>query len=149
VNEDLDQRARALHAWFCTATGQEIVLRMTTLTAWIDWLLAGHNGPEMAKVIRYLRREVAAGRRNPGCLSLRQLLDVDSFEKDLGLALMHAAGGFDPDKKLSAPPDAVPAAAAPAPQRDPRQAIVCDHTASDAARALRIAELEELKQSLR
>lgn len=145
---DLDPRARALHAWFCGATGQEIVLRMTTLTAWIDWLLAGHNGPEMAKVVRYLRREVAAGRRNPGCLALRQLLDVETFEKDLGLALMHAAGGFDPEKRLAAPPDAVPVATPPVPQADLRQAIVRDHPTSDAARAIRIAELEQLKKSL-
>lgn len=123
---------------------------MPTLTAWIDWLLAGHNGPEMAMVIRYLRREIAAGRRNPGSLALRHLLDIETFEKDLGLAQMHKAGGFDPEKKLSAPPDASPSCStAPAiqvkakPETTPVGAVV-----DDATRAARIAELEQLKRSM-
>lgn len=101
---DLDQRARALHAWFCTATGQRLPLRMDTLTRWMDWLLAGHNGPELKKVILYLRRQISAGKRNHGSLSLGSLLDIPNFEKDLGLADMVSRGKMDPEAALAALP---------------------------------------------
>ncbi len=119
---------------------------MQTLTAWIDWLLAGHNGPEMALVIRYLRREVSAARRNPGCLALRQLLNLENFEKDLGLAQMHKAGGFDPERRLSAPPDLsrLPTVAVAPVTADP----AADSPVEESVRVARIAQLEALKREI-
>lgn len=148
MEQELDSRARTLHDWFCRSTGQQVPLRMPMLTAWIDWLLAGHNGPEMALVIRYLRREIAAGRRNPGSLALRHLLDIETFEKDLGLAQMHKAGGFDPEKRLAAPPDAGSVATPTPAPIEPPAAVIQPVPSSDAARAARIAQLEELKRSM-
>lgn len=120
MNVDLDTRARQLHEWFCKATGQSIPLRMDMLNRWIDWLMAGHNGPEMARVLRYLRAEINCKRRNPGALKLSSLLDIQKFEEDLGLATATRGGFFNPEKVISAPPDAAPAApktrpAAPSP----------------------------------
>ncbi len=148
MEQDLDSRARTLHDWFCRSTGQQVPLRMPMLTAWIDWLLAGHNGPEMALVIRYLRREIAAGRRNPGSVALRHLLDIETFEKDLGLAQMHKAGGFDPEKRLTAPPDSTTVAAPVTGPIEPPATVIQHHPPDHAARAARIAELEELKRSM-
>jgi hypothetical protein len=103
-----DRRARELHKWFCQETGQELRLTMAVLRRWIDWLMAGHNGPELAKVIRYLKREISRGKRNHGALSLHSLLDIETFEKDLGLASMASSGKLDPERRLAPPPDAAP-----------------------------------------
>ena len=77
---------------------------MDTLTRWVDWLLAGHNGPELKKVIVYLRRQISAQKRNHGSLSLGSLLDITNFEKDLGLAQMASSGKMDPEAALAALP---------------------------------------------
>jgi hypothetical protein len=145
MNTEYDQRARALHAWFCQETGQPLPLHMRTLTMWVDWLLAGHNGRELARVIRYLRREISAGRRNHGSLTLRSLLDIDTFEKDLGLAMMAGSGALDPERRLAPPPDATPAQR-PAPAASPATAPTTQVT--EAERAERLKELERLKSEL-
>jgi hypothetical protein len=70
----------------------------------VDWLLAGHNGPELKRVIVYLRRQISANKRNHGALTLNSLLDITNFEKDLGLATMASSGKLDPEAALAALP---------------------------------------------
>ncbi len=146
-NPDTEARARELHAWFCRETGQQLPLHMNNLRAWMDWLTMGYNGKQMALVIRYLRREIHAGRRNPGSLSFRCLIETSNFEKDLGMAQMTASGGLDPERRLSAPPDAENATT-PRPTRTapPRNATPKQPTEAEKAR--RNAELERLKKEL-
>jgi hypothetical protein len=144
---ELDERARKLHAWFCRATCQDLPLHMNNLRAWMDWLMAGFNGKQMALVIRYLRREIQAGRRNHGALSLRALLELSTFEKDLGLAQMTAGGGLDPDRRFSAPPDAENAPTArPVRAATPRRSAPTQPTADEIAR--RNAEFARLRKEL-
>lgn len=108
MNADIEPRARALHAWFEGVTGQTIPLRMDRLLMWEAWLVAGHSGPELRKVMTYLRTQISKGKRNEGCMKLSSLLDVTKFEEDLGLALMSKSGFLDPERKIAAPPDAKP-----------------------------------------
>ena len=54
-----EQRARELHEWFCKNTNQPLPLTMDRLMLWEQWLARGHNGPELAKVIRHLRDQIA------------------------------------------------------------------------------------------
>lgn len=102
---ELDTRARALHEWFCQVTGQQLPLRMELLTRWIDWLQAGHNGPQLKTVLLYLRKQIASNKRNPGALKLSSLLDITKFEEDLGLAQSARSAFADPESRLPAPPD--------------------------------------------
>lgn len=89
-------RIQALHSWYCGAMGTGLALNMATERYWFDWVSAGHTGPELRKVMVYLRKEIQRGRRNPGALSLRNLLEVERFEEDLVLA------GLDLGKRLPA-----------------------------------------------
>jgi hypothetical protein len=116
-------------------------LRMDTLNRWIDWLLSGHNGPELAQVLRYLRREVAAGRRNPGALKLSCLLDPARFEEDLMLARATRSGRLDPDAAIERPPDA-PARTPKAPP--PAAPAAINSPAAEAA----LEQLRKLKTQL-
>jgi hypothetical protein len=102
---EFEKRALALQAWFCKATSQNLSWSVVWRFRWEQWLAAGHNGIELRRVILYLRREISAGRRNPGALKLINLLDVENFESDLGLCDMKRAGKFDVDCKLPAAPE--------------------------------------------
>lgn len=106
MNPDTEPRARALHAWFCDQTGQKIPLSMDRLLRWQEWMVAGHNGPELRKVIIYLRKQINAGKRNDGSLKLSNILRIEQFEEDLGLATMSKSGFLDPEKRIAKPPDA-------------------------------------------
>jgi hypothetical protein len=105
--QDRATRVANLHAWFCAETGQQLPLTMDLIFRWENWLAAGHNGPELRKVILYLRREIEAQRRRPGCLKLRNLLNVETFEDDLGLYQMDRAGKMSSEARIANPPDFV------------------------------------------
>lgn len=84
------QRAEALHAWYCAATRQPISWTMGRMMIWEQWLARGHNGSELAKVIKYLQPRIDRGERNAGALKFRNLIgDVDAFEEELGMILAH------------------------------------------------------------
>ena len=104
MKSNLETRAQALHQWFCTATGQQLPWSMPWLFRWEAWLAAGFNGPQLRRVILYLRREINENRRNYGSLKLINLLNVETFESDLGLVDMKKAGKFNVDVKLPLPP---------------------------------------------
>ena len=97
---NFETRAIALHKWFCSATSQNIPWSTTWRFRWEAWLFAGHNGTELRRVILYLRREISERRRNYGALKLVNLLNVETFEGDLGLVEMKKAGKFDTEVKL-------------------------------------------------
>jgi hypothetical protein len=79
-------RIQALHAWYCQAMGTELRLNMAFERYWFDWLQAGYSGPQLRKVMVYLRKEIRAQRRNPGALKLSNLLNVETFGEDLLLS---------------------------------------------------------------
>jgi len=93
-------RIEALHTWYCSAMGGEAIpLNMAFERYWFDWLQAGYNGPQLRRVMIYIRREIQAGRRNPGSLKLSNLLNPERFAEDLILL------GTKFDKKLPALPE--------------------------------------------
>jgi hypothetical protein len=107
--QDRQTRIANLHAWFCGETGQQLPLTMDLIFRWETWLAAGHSGPELRKVLLYLRREIEAQRRRPGCLKLRNLLQVETFEDDLALYQMDRAGKMSSETRIANPPDFVKA----------------------------------------
>jgi hypothetical protein len=151
-----EDRAKALHNWFCGQMNVKIAWSMEWLRRWTEWLAAGFNGPELRQVIQYLKREISMGKRNAGSLALVNLLNPETFGKDLSLCQMVKSGALDPDRKLSAPPDA-PARPAPGPapyqfgQRAPRPERSEDGPTAaqqEAEMKRRYDELERLKQNL-
>lgn len=86
MSESTTNRIQALHQWYCEAMGTRLPLHSGVEQLWFYWLKAGYNGPQLRKVIIYLRKEIRANRRNPGSLKLRNLLDPDLFGEDLLLA---------------------------------------------------------------
>ena len=103
---ELETRAKALHAWFCQETGQNLPWTTVWHFRWEQWLAAGFNGPQLRSVLLFRRRQVYEGKRPLRGLALINLLDVESFQTDLGLIQMRKAGKLDADSKIGAPPDA-------------------------------------------
>jgi hypothetical protein len=129
---------------------------MEWLRRWTEWMAAGYNGPQLRQVIAYLKREISMNKRNVGSLALGNLLNPETFGKDLTLCQMTAAGSLDPDKKLAAPPDAPARTATPPPAYRPGQRAPAVERSEDgptdaqqqAEMQRRIAELEQLKKTL-
>lgn len=89
---------------------------------WFEWLKAGYSGPDLRDVIKYIRRQIAAGKRNEGALKLTNLIQRSEtgfigFDQDLGLS--RARANLNIDKRLAPVPDAP---ASPAAAHGPRQA---------------------------
>jgi hypothetical protein len=148
-----EQRAKNLHEWYCQQLGCTLPWNMEWLRKWTEWMTFGHNGPQLKTVINYLRKEIAANRRNRGSLALVNLLNLETFSKDLSLAQMQKSGALDPDKKLSRPPDAEPVQRPRAVQFTApylgRQSMEDGPTPAEYAEYLKQkAELEKLKQTL-
>ena len=101
-----ESRAKALHAWFCKETGQNLPWTTVWAFRWEVWLAAGFNGPQLRSVILYRRRQIAEGKRHARSLTLLNLLEPESFQADLGLIQMRKSGKLDPDSKIALPPDA-------------------------------------------
>ena len=137
--QSIPERIAALHAWYA----QNVMpwpLTPEVERSWHEYFKQGFNGPQFAKVIRYLRSEIRAGRRNPGALALRNLLAsgpdgvLENFVKDLGLCSVKLAG------KLAPSPESAPEAI---------QAPVREEPMTDLERAQVKADLEELKRKVR
>jgi len=152
-------RIEALHDWFCVNTGQKYRLDFARLLAWENWLLVGHNGKELSLVVRYLKRQISENRRNHGSLSLARILDLENFEKDLGLAQMASSGRLRTDRKLEPLPASEHEDGNAAQVRQAAKQIAADHreiaepnplddAAMNELRNRRNAELEQLKRSL-
>lgn len=136
------ERIPALHAWYCQTMGTALPLHAGTEQLWFYWLKAGYNGPQLRKVIIYLRKEIRATKRNPGALKLRNLLDPDLFGEDLLLAGHNLAA----ENKVPPLPGAeAPAPGAPAP---PPLARASRRFDSPAARQA-LADLQKFKEGLK
>lgn len=110
MSQDLAARIIALHEWYCRNIG---AMRLTPQVEklWFDWLKAGYNGNDLRDVIRYLRRQIAVGKRNEGALKLCNLiapgeLGYVGFDQDLCLA--RARANLNIEKKLEPAPDSSP-----------------------------------------
>lgn len=106
MSSDLKSRIEALHAWYCRNV---LPMRLTPEVErlWLEWLKAGYTGPDLHDVIRYIRRQIALGKRNEGALKLTNLIargevGFIGFDQDLGLA--RARGNLNPMKKLEPAP---------------------------------------------
>ena len=121
---ELLQRINAIHAWY-----QRNVLNMRQTPEverlWLEWFRAGYNGHDLRDVIRYIRKQIALGKRNEGALKLSNLLarsEAGFLKFDEDLALSRARGNLRPDRVLEAAPGdgvqtsaSAPAPVAPAP----------------------------------
>lgn len=107
MSADLKARIEALHSWYCRNVMQ---MRLTPEVErlWLEWLKAGYTGPDLRDVIRYIRRQIAIGKRNEGALKLTNLIargevGFIGFDQDLGLA--RARTNLNPMKKLEPAPE--------------------------------------------
>ena len=73
--------ARA-HSLYCELTGQRLSLGYDRERLWCELLRAGVTLAQVARLLRYLQREIRAGRRNVGALKLSNFLQPDRFEED-------------------------------------------------------------------
>lgn len=81
---------RDLLACYCSETGISLRLsvcdysREFALCAFLD---AGFTKDDLVFLIRHLKRQIAAGKRYPGCLRFSSLLgDLGKFDEELGMA---------------------------------------------------------------
>lgn len=145
------ERIHALHAWY-EANVMRMRITPEVERLWLLWLKAGYNGPDLKRVVVYLKRQINSGKRKDGSLALVNLLGIDEhgvhrFATDLGLA----SANYRVDSKLSALPDSeVAGNPQPARRRDvaealtPRPGAALTHEQLQA----RITELETLKRTI-
>ena len=101
------ERIQQAHALYCRLTGQRVSLRFDRERLWYELFHAGFNEDELQRVIRYLQREIRAGRRNVGALKLSNLLQLDRFEEDLNISRVRLYLP-KPSNPLASPPPAPP-----------------------------------------
>lgn len=149
--QDMRERIHALHAWY---EGETAPLRLTSEVErlWKKFFDAGYNGHELARVIRFLKWEIAKGKRNKGSLGLGALLTEDlngilRFSIDLQLASANIA----PDKKPAPLPETegVRPENRPHPKASARAPNDSRTPATAQQRAAWAEELRGLSQSLR
>jgi hypothetical protein len=75
-----------IHRLYCQLTGQQLTLRYDRVRLWFEFLRAGFAPHQLEGVVRYLQKEIRAGRRNVGALKLSNLLQLDRFEEDLNIS---------------------------------------------------------------
>lgn len=113
-----------LHAAYCELTGLEIGLDMNRERSWFEWAKKGFTEEDLRLVILEIRKGIKIGKRNPGALKFRNLIEgLDYFEEDLAMvkaqkrapkfrfdksATLRASGRPDKPK----PPEAQPASVA-------------------------------------
>lgn len=107
MSSDFQTRINALHAWYCRNV-MEMRLTPEVERLWLEWLKAGYCGPDLRDAVRYIRRQIALGKRNEGALKLTNLIargevGFIGFDQDLGLA--RARTNLNPMKKLEPAPD--------------------------------------------
>jgi hypothetical protein len=83
------QRIEAIHAWYGEQMGFKSAPDMQEQRLWFDWFKAGYDEEQLKTVFRYLRGQTkqAKNGRNPGAITLRNMLRPDQFKEDLRLAL--------------------------------------------------------------
>jgi hypothetical protein len=101
-----------IHRLYCQLTGQQLTLRYDRVRLWFEFLRAGFAAHQLQRVVRYLQKEIRAGRRNVGALKLSNLLQLDRFEEDLNISRvrLHApsASAHRSSDTISDPPPLPP-----------------------------------------
>jgi hypothetical protein len=149
----LAQRIAALHAWYQNnVLPQRLTPEVERL--WFTFFQQGYNGQQLARVVRYLRGEIAERRRNAGALKLRNLLALDeggsltAFDEDLALA--SAGQNLRSDKRLAPVPDGEREVREQgAPSGEPATGSTAGRVADPAAVAVFQEELRKLREELR
>ena len=101
---DAAARIHAVHQLYTQLTGQSLSLRYDRERMWWDLLHAGYTPQDVRSVIRYLQREIRAGRRNVGALKLSNLLQLDRFEEDLQISRVRLTPRPPPPPPRPVPP---------------------------------------------
>jgi hypothetical protein len=120
---DVATRIQAVHQLYAQLTGQTLPLRYHRERMWWELVRAGYTPQDVRSVIRYLQREIRAGRRNVGALKLSNLLQLDRFEEDLQISRVRLTPPPPPPRPRPAPP-APPSDPAEREQRQ-RQTLEC------------------------
>jgi hypothetical protein len=101
---DAAARIQAVHQLYTQLTGQSLSLRYDRERMWWNLLHAGYTPQDVRAVIRYLQREIRAGRRNVGALKLSNLLQLDRFEEDLQISRVRLTPPPPPPPPRPVPP---------------------------------------------
>jgi hypothetical protein len=143
--QPIAERIVALHQWYCLALTVSAPLNQAFERYWYDWLKAGYNGKQLARVIRYIQRQIALGKRNEGALKLSNLLNVERFAEDL----MIVERNRDPERKLPPLPQGErPEAIGDRPEVHSPSPIAPGPVADSAAAARALEQLRQFKSKL-
>lgn len=108
------QAADQLHIRACVLTGRTERF-MFHERAWFELLRvydgnAAELGDDLEVMVRYLKKMIGQGKRNPGALKLRNMLAVDRWDEDLAEARIAMKGKVSHRAKdIKAEPSAEPA----------------------------------------
>lgn len=120
---DPTHHIQSLHQLYCQLTGQTLPLHYHRQRMWSELLRAGYTAKDIQTVIRYLQREIRAGRRNVGALKLSNLTQIDRFEEDLQISRVR----LTPPQPSPPPPPPLPTPPIDPSQAQRRQAQTLDY----------------------
>lgn len=143
------ERIQRLHDWY-RANVLDLPLLPEVERRWLAFCRQGFNGQQLARVVRWLRQEIARNRRNPGALKISVLLDWSEdgsllrFAEDYAAASAAFGGRFNTDRRLEPMPESEGGRPAAAPQHAPVQTPAVPVPKSDPVKAA--AALADLKR---
>jgi hypothetical protein len=145
-------RIERLHAWYRSEV-MDLPLVPEYERRWLAFCKQGFNGQQLARVIRWLRQQIAAGKRNAGALKLSNLFEWSEdgsllrFAEDHALAAAQYSGRLATDRRLAPVPKGEGGPSAPPSSQAPPPSAPPPSNPDAAARAL--ADLKRFQESLR
>lgn len=86
MNPPSTQDTQLIHKQYRALTGLDVPYSMQTHFMWEAWLAAGYTEPDLACVVRYIKRRIGEKRREKESLLLRNLIARQgNFAEDLSL----------------------------------------------------------------
>lgn len=144
------ERIHRLHEWY-RANVLDIPLTPEVERRWLTFFQQGFDGKMLARVVRWLRIQIASGKRNAGSLKLSCLLQwsedgsLMQFAEDHALAKASFGDRLNPERRLSALPEAeAPTRPNAIPNHQPPTTPASDPAAAAAA----LAGLRRFRETL-
>jgi hypothetical protein len=84
---DLGPKIEGIHRLYCDLTGLGISLHYMRTWAWHEYFKKGFTEDDLRLVVSEIKRGIKMGKRNPGALRFRNLIEsLDYFEEELAMA---------------------------------------------------------------
>lgn len=101
TNPPTTEQTAAIHKQYCCLTGLQVPYTMTQHFMWESFLAAGFTEPDLAVVVRHLKKKIREGKRPKESLLPRNIIQrIDFFGEDLAIAKAEAKPRETPRQEI-------------------------------------------------